>query len=229
MEPRREIKIVFTGPMGAGKTTAIAAISDTAPLSTDVRNEDRASFDKDTTTAALDFGQIVLDDGQVVRLYGTPGQQRFAFMWEILGEGALGVVLLLDAAKGALPVLLAMRLQPTEYRVHAGVALAAFLGHVFPVWLKFKGGKGVATAAGVLGVLVPLAAVAGFGVFAILVAIFRVASIGSLAGGITAVVVSFFLGKPIEYPLLGALLLALMVFTHRGNISRLLSRRENKV
>lgn len=99
MEPRREIKIVFTGPMGAGKTTAIAAISDTAPLSTDVRNEDRASFDKDTTTAALDFGQIVLDDGQVVRLYGTPGQQRFAFMWEILGEGALGVVLLLDATR----------------------------------------------------------------------------------------------------------------------------------
>lgn len=94
----QEIKIVFTGPMGAGKTTAIAAISDSAPVSTDVDNADRATCDKDTTTVALDFGQLVLETGQVVRLYGTPGQKRFEFMWRILGEGALGVVLLLDAS-----------------------------------------------------------------------------------------------------------------------------------
>lgn len=94
-----EIKIVFTGPMGAGKTTAIAALSDAPPLSTDVQNADRLSVDKDTTTVALDFGQIVLADDQVVRLYGTPGQDRFAFMWRILGEGALGVILLLDASR----------------------------------------------------------------------------------------------------------------------------------
>jgi glycerol-3-phosphate acyltransferase PlsY len=147
----------------------------------------------------------------------------------VAGKKIGAVVLLLDAAKGALPVMLAMRLQPQEYRVHAAVALAAFLGHVFPVWLKFKGGKGVATAAGVLAVLVPIAALAGFAVFVVLVAIFRVASIGSLAGAITALAVSFFLGKPIEYPLLGALLLVMMIYTHRGNIQRLLARRENKV
>ncbi len=147
----------------------------------------------------------------------------------VAGKKIGAVVLLLDAGKGALPVLLALHLQPTEHRAHAAVALAAFLGHVFPVWLKFKGGKGVATAAGVLAVLVPLAAAAGFAVFALLVALFRVASIGSLAGGVTALVVSFFLGKPIEYPLLGLGLLLMMVFTHRGNISRLLKRSENKV
>jgi len=147
----------------------------------------------------------------------------------VAGKKIGAAVLLLDAGKGAAPVLLALQLQPAEYRVHAAVALAAFLGHVFPVWLKFKGGKGVATAAGVLAVLVPLAAAAGFAVFAVLVAIFRVASIGSLAGGVTALGVSFFLGKPIEYPLLGVALLLMMVFTHRGNISRLLKRSENKV
>ena len=95
----REIKIVFTGPMGAGKTTAIRAISDFAPVNTDVENNDRASVDQDTTTTALDYGQIALDDGLVVRLYGTPGQERFAPMRQILMEGAVGVVLLIDAAQ----------------------------------------------------------------------------------------------------------------------------------
>jgi len=147
----------------------------------------------------------------------------------VAGKKLGAVVLLLDALKGALPVVLAMRLLPTAYMVHCGVGLAAFLGHVFPLWLKFKGGKGVATAAGVLAVLVPLAALAGFAVFALLVALFRISSVGSLAGGLTALTVSFFLGKPLEYPLLGAVLLLLMIFTHRGNIGRLLRRAENKV
>jgi uncharacterized protein len=97
--PQGEIKIVFAGPMGAGKTTAIRAISSIEPVQTEVDNNDRAAFDKDSTTVALDFGQLELDDGTVVRLYGTPGQSRFDFMWTIIGRGALGVVLLLDATQ----------------------------------------------------------------------------------------------------------------------------------
>ena len=93
-----ELKIVFAGPMGAGKTTAIHAISDTPPVSTEVGNHDRQAFDKDTTTVALDYGELALENGTAVRLYGTPGQGRFAFMWEIVGRGALGVVLLLDGS-----------------------------------------------------------------------------------------------------------------------------------
>jgi glycerol-3-phosphate acyltransferase PlsY len=147
----------------------------------------------------------------------------------VAGKKLGALVLLLDAGKGAAPVAVAMHVLPQEYLLHTMVGLAAFLGHVFPVWLKFKGGKGVATAAGVLAVLVPLAALAGFAVFALLVAVFRVASVGSLAGGLTALTVSFFLGKPLEYPLLGAVLLVMMIFTHRGNIGRLLRRAENKV
>lgn len=98
-KPSAEVKIVFSGPMGAGKTTAIAAISDIAPVSTDVANNDLASFNKESTTVALDFGQLRLDDGTMVMLYGTPGQERFDFMWSILGKGALGVILLLDATQ----------------------------------------------------------------------------------------------------------------------------------
>ncbi len=98
-----EFKIVFTGPMGAGKTTAIAAISEIDPVSTEVDNTDRMSHAKLSTTVGFDFGRITLADGHLVRLYGTPGQPRFRFMWEILGRGAAGVIILLDAAQpGAL-------------------------------------------------------------------------------------------------------------------------------
>jgi len=98
MSVPQELKIVFTGPMGAGKTTAITTISDCAPVATEVHNNDRQTFAKDSTTAALDFGQLSVAPGTAVRLYGTPGQERFSFMWEILGRGAMGVIVLIDAS-----------------------------------------------------------------------------------------------------------------------------------
>ena len=103
MNAAAELKIVFTGPMGAGKTTAIAAISDFPPVTTEVHNHDQDSYAKAATTAALDLGQIGLEDGTVVRLYGTPGQERFSFMWEIIGSGAMGVILLLDGSNPNAP------------------------------------------------------------------------------------------------------------------------------
>lgn len=89
-------KIVFTGPMGAGKTTAIAAVSDMAPVSTETLNTDFGETDKAMTTVAFDYGECRLEDGSLVRLYGTPGQSRFDFMWEALAQGAIGLVVLLD-------------------------------------------------------------------------------------------------------------------------------------
>ncbi|HEU4665421.1 MAG TPA: GTP-binding protein [Dokdonella sp.] len=98
-----EFKIVFTGPMGAGKTTAIAALSEVEPVRTEVENSDRVAHAKASTTVGFDFGRITLSDGSVVRLYGTPGQPRYRFMWDILGRGAAGVIVLIDAsAPGAL-------------------------------------------------------------------------------------------------------------------------------
>lgn len=95
----REYKLIFTGSMGAGKTTAIAAVSDTAPVRTDVQNTDLASHAKATTTTGLDYGEVTLPGGRVLRLFGTPGQSRFQFMWDILGKGALGVVVLVDNSR----------------------------------------------------------------------------------------------------------------------------------
>ncbi|MCU1718475.1 GTP-binding protein [Pseudomonas sp. 5P_3.1_Bac2] len=93
-----EYKILFTGTMGAGKTTAISAISEIPPVTTDVQNND-PSLHKDTTTVGLDYGELTLPGGEQLRLYGTPGQQRFAFMWQILAKGALGIVILLDHSR----------------------------------------------------------------------------------------------------------------------------------
>lgn len=90
--------ILFTGPMGAGKTTAIRAISETEVVATEAGNTDRASYDKDTTTVALDYGEILVSDEEKVRLYGIPGQRRFEFMWRILAERAIGMVLLVNQA-----------------------------------------------------------------------------------------------------------------------------------
>ncbi len=106
MSAAQELKIVFTGPMGAGKTTAITAISDARPVSTEMRNHDQESFAKEATTVALDLGHMSLADGTVVRLYGTPGQERFSFMWEIVGRGAMGIILLIDGSSvNAIPDL----------------------------------------------------------------------------------------------------------------------------
>ncbi|WP_371132133.1 ATP/GTP-binding protein [Variovorax sp. SG517] len=93
-----EHKILFTGTMGAGKTTAIAAVSEIAPVRTEVRNSD-TSVAKATTTVGLDYGELTLDNGEKLRLYGTPGQMRFDFMWRILARGALGLVILVDNSR----------------------------------------------------------------------------------------------------------------------------------
>ncbi len=89
--------ILFAGPMGAGKTTAIKALSQIAVVSTEAANTDRATADKDTTTVALDYGEISAGPDDKIRLYGVPGQSRFDFMWTILQERAMGLMLLVNA------------------------------------------------------------------------------------------------------------------------------------
>lgn len=94
-------KIIFAGPVGAGKTTAIASISDIEPVRTDARATDMTTRRKPATTVAMDYGLIRLEGGEKVHLYGTPGQERFDFMWDILTRGGIGLVLLLDNTRPA--------------------------------------------------------------------------------------------------------------------------------
>lgn len=94
----KEYKILVTGTVGAGKTTAIGRVSETSPVMTDVPNSD-ASIGKERTTVGLDFGQLTLDNGDRIRLFGTPGQTRFDFLWKILARNALGVIVLMDNSR----------------------------------------------------------------------------------------------------------------------------------
>ena len=92
-------KIIFTGPVGAGKTTAIQSMSDIPIISTNEEASDMTKQRKSQTTVAMDYGQIKIGNKEKIHLYGTPGQERFNFMWDILTKGALGLILLLDNSR----------------------------------------------------------------------------------------------------------------------------------
>ena len=94
----QEFKIIFAGSMGAGKTTAIKALSDKDVVSTDVVNSDKKAHNKLLTTVGIDYGQIILPPDTKVGLYGTPGQERFELVWRVVTEGALGAIVLVDSS-----------------------------------------------------------------------------------------------------------------------------------
>ncbi len=93
------VKIVVTGPFSAGKTQFIQCISEIDVVATEKRISRAEERIKDHTTVAMDFGRITVAEDLVLYLFGTPGQRRFDFMWEILAEGMLGFVVLLDSVR----------------------------------------------------------------------------------------------------------------------------------
>lgn len=93
------VKIVVTGPFSAGKTEFIRAVSEIDVVSTERKITAEAEKIKNSTTVAMDFGRISIDDELVLYLFGTPGQRRFDFMWEILSEGMLGFIVMVDSAR----------------------------------------------------------------------------------------------------------------------------------
>lgn len=143
------------------------------------------------------------------------------------GNKALAAAtLLLDALKGTAAVLLAAYFAGRNAALAAG--LGAFLGHAFPVWLRFKGGKGVATYIGVLlGIAWPIT-LAFIGIWVAMAAIFRISSLSALAASLATPLVLLAMGMRAEAILFAALSLILW-FTHRTNIGRLIAGTEPKI
>lgn len=150
------------------------------------------------------------------------------------GTGVGILVLTFDILKGVAAVLVAKHLLPSHSPELAIAAFCAILGHVFPIWLGFKGGKGVAVAAGVFVALTPLTVLGALAGFIVVVAITRYVSLGSLAAatalGISNTIIELKLDRP-DYALLILIWIAvIMIFVkHIENISRLKNKTENKI
>ena len=136
--------------------------------------------------------------------------------------------LVLDGAKGSAAVLLAVALWPDMPQLAPLAGLAAFLGHLFPVWLRFRGGKGVATLIGVVAALLWQAAIAVAIVWILALLLTRYSSVGGMAGATAAPIAAFFLQR-VDLAILFAGLALLVLWKHRANIGRLLKGTEPKV
>jgi len=172
---------------------------------------------------SIPFGLFIarLAAGKDVRAIGS-GNIGATNVARAAGRTAAVSTLLLDALKGFLPAFFASK-SADSWGAACGVA--AVLGHCFPVWLRFRGGKGVATGLGVTLALAPIAALAGAGVWAIGFGLSRIVSVGSLAGSLAALLVAY---ATASRPALLAVAAtcALVAVRHRSNLRRLLSHEE---
>jgi glycerol-3-phosphate acyltransferase PlsY len=174
---------------------------------------------------SIPFGLLVarVASGKDVRAVGS-GNIGATNVARAAGRPAAIVTLILDALKGFAPVVLAARSPAAPPLLPAACAIAAVLGHCFPVWLRFHGGKGVATGLGVSLALAPWAAAAGAMAWALLYALFHISSVGSLAAVAVALATAWATAsRSAVYGLVCVSLL--IVLRHRGNIRRLLARQ----
>jgi glycerol-3-phosphate acyltransferase PlsY len=138
------------------------------------------------------------------------------------------VVAILDISKGAVGVLVAGRVANGDY-AGAIAGAAAVVGHIYPVWLRFRGGKGVATACGVFSVLAPLAIPPAFAAFFAAVWATRYISIGSVAASVVLPSVAYFAGYPDAVVACACGVASLIVFRHRSNLVRVRIGTERRV
>jgi glycerol-3-phosphate acyltransferase PlsY len=149
-------------------------------------------------------------------------------VYRVLGAKLAVLTLIGDIAKGAIPVILARYLLGNDMWI-AGVAFPTFLGHIFPIFLKFRGGKGVATALGIILVIAPLMAPCMIIIFALVVMKWKHVSLGSLTASALMPIFLCLAGYPIIYVNLSLVMGCLIFYRHWDNIKRLREGREKKV
>jgi glycerol-3-phosphate acyltransferase PlsY len=171
----------------------------------------------------------------VARRWGAPDLRR-------VGSGNLGaanvlrasgvkagvLVAVLDMSKGAASVMLASRLDASG-AAPAVAGLAAIVGHIYPVWLRFRGGKGVATACGVFAMLAPLAIPPALGVFFLAAWLTKYISVGSVLASAALPPIAYAIGTPLPTVAAAAAAAALIVFRHRSNLARVWLGTERRI
>lgn len=172
----------------------------------------------------------------VARWWGTPdprlagsGNLGATNVARTAGPGAGVIVALLDIGKGALGVVLAGSLTQWRVTATAVAAVAAIVGHVYPVWSGLRGGKGVATGFGAFAVLEPMAAWPAFGAFVIGATATRYASIGSVMAAVTLPIAAYAAGGSLPVVVAAIATAALVIFRHRSNVARLVAGTERRL
>jgi len=176
---------------------------------------------------SMPFGFIVAKSwrGVDIRKCGS-GNIGATNVLRTLGRGPAVVVFVADVLKGLIPVLAAKGFFPDKAWLAVLCGMAAILGHTFSVFLKLRGGKGVATSLGVIIGLEPVVAGIGFGVWLVVVALTRYVSAASIAASVSIPVLMWMTGAPIEYKVFGLVAGAFVIVKHRENIVRLLRGEE---
>lgn len=181
---------------------------------------------------SIPFGLLIAHKkGVDVRVVGS-GNIGATNVARNLGKRTGSLVLLLDVLKSALPTLVArglIRQGELEIEYLAIVALAAILGHCYSIWLRFRGGKGVATALGVFLVVDPVLASIGIAIFVGIYGAFRIASIGSVSAAIAFPFLLWLSDRPPALVHLGIAVATIIVIKHRKNLLRVFHGQENKV
>ncbi|MCD6182128.1 MAG: glycerol-3-phosphate 1-O-acyltransferase PlsY [Candidatus Cloacimonetes bacterium] len=177
------------------------------------------------------FGRML--KGIDIREHGS-GNVGATNALRILGTKIGVITLLLDMFKGFLPVYIAMQLFAGNDLVAIGAGIATILGHIFTIYLSFKGGKGVATSAGVFIALLPMAIVLCLAVFIIIVAITRYVSLGSIVAAITLFGYELISNIRNDFQhlwllLFVTILVLMIILRHTANIKRLIAGTENKI
>lgn len=160
-----------------------------------------------------------------IRKYGS-GNPGTANVYRVVGKWAGWATLAVDAPKGFIPVIAAGHFYPENYAVIISCGVLAIIGHVWTVFLGFKGGKGVATSAGVFTALLPIPTLAAFVVFVPVVVLSGHISVGSMCAAVVLPVLSFILKRPIPFSVMATLVSVLILCTHIPNLKRIITGSE---
>jgi glycerol-3-phosphate acyltransferase PlsY len=180
-------------------------------------------------SGSIPFGLLIAKASRGVDVRGVgSGNIGATNVLRAVGKGAAALTLALDMLKGWAPVALGRTLGASDAQV-AGVALAAFLGHLYPVFLRFRGGKGVATFLGVLLALLPKVAFLVVGVWLLVAAVFRYSSLAALVAAVASPLLVGLLDGRRDFVVLAAVLSCFILIRHRENMRRLLAGGERKI